>query len=232
MSDTAPEESTVEQLLASYFEAQKKRRTARYLMTLFLAIIVVFFILLGIQAVQNFQENEVDDFTVALLAEASDISPMVADELGKAADRAIPKIQDAFVQTFSENEERYVEVLSDNYIALHAYAQAKWPMIEEAIAALVIQQEDTARAALGRYVSPEKLTDLSQAYESALNKYIEGFFSEHFAADMVSAQDIVEKLHQLAETEPDMPPADSQYIMGMFFELLGLEMQHQTEQSL
>lgn len=195
-------------------------------MTLLIACIVFIFILLGVSAVQHFHENEMDDFGIALTVEAATITPMVMEEVGEAANRAAPQIQTIVAQTFSENEERYVEVLSDNYIALQSYAQARWPNIEEAIAVLVVEQEDTARTTLTKYVPEDKLSELSMAYDQALRAYIEGFFSEHFAGDMVNAQDMVDKLHKLSETETDMPPADSHYIIGMFLELLGLEMQN------
>ncbi len=194
-------------------------------MTLLIATIVFIFILLGVGAVQHFQKNEIDAFGLALTAEAAVITPMVMEEVGQAANRAAPQIQDIFARTFTENEERYVEVLSDNYIALQSYAQARWPQVEDAIAELVIEQEDTARSTLLQYIPEDKLAQLSLSYDQALRAYMEGFFSEHFAGDMVTAQDMVDKLQTLAETETDMPPPDSQYIIGMFLELLGLQMQ-------
>lgn len=227
-----PEDSSrvsVESLLADYHQVQKQRRTARYLMTLLIAAIVFIFILLGVSAVQNFHENDTDEFAIALGVEAATMSPMVIKELRASTNRAVPKIQEAIAQTFSENEELYVVTLTDNYIALQSYAQARWPLIEQAIAELVVKQEDTARTALSDYISEDKLQDLSLSYEAALSAYMEGFFANNFSGEMVTAEEMVENLQKLAETEPDLPPADSQYLMGMFLELLGLQMQENID---
>ena len=154
-------------------------------MTLLIAAIVFIFILLGVSVVQNFRDNDVDEFTIALGVEATTLSPMVLKELRASTNRAVPKIQDAIASTFSENEELYVVTLTDNYVALQSYAQARWPLIEEAIANLVLEQENTARRVLAEYITEEKLQDLSLSYEAALHAYLEDFFSKNFSGDMV-----------------------------------------------
>ncbi|WOO43063.1 hypothetical protein [Rubellicoccus peritrichatus] len=225
MAEESATNGEVNRLIESYAKAQKDRRTARYLMTALIAIIVLVFIFLGVATVKSFHEEQVDEFAEALAEEAADISPMVWEHLNDATNRALPKIEDAFVSTFVNNSETYVEVLSDNYLDLQSYAQLQWPQIEEALAGMVMAQEDTAKASLAKYVPEDKLVNLSESYRAAMENYLERFFEDNFAGDMATAQDVVDKLHQIAETESDMPPADSQYIIGMFLELLGMEMQ-------
>lgn len=230
MSEDLATKDDINRLIEAYTKAQKDRRTARYLMTVLVAIIVLVFIFLGVGKVKHFQEEELDEFTLALAEEAADLSPMVMEHLNDSTNRALPKIEDAFVSTFVDNSETYVEVLSDNYLDLQSYAQQQWPAIEEALAEMVVAQEDTARTTLAKYVSDDKLVNLSESYQGAMENYLESFFEENFAGDMATAQNVVDKLHRIAETESDMPPADSQYIMGMFLELLGIEMQLDSQE--
>lgn len=229
MSDGTNEGDLVDRLIEELQAAQRDRRNARNIMTALIAIVVVVFVFLGYQEVSRFQEEELEVFAQALSDEAVDLAPDIADDLGAAFDRLAPVYEEAFVEVFNENEEEYYALLSDEYIGLQQHAQAAWPKIEEALAQLVVDQEETASKELQKFIPRDKLANLSVYYNQALEKYLSEYMEGKFAVNLEVSQDIINKLNQIAEEEQDLKPDDVKYTLGLMLELLGLEIQTAAE---
>lgn len=229
MSDGTNEGELVDRLIEELQAAQRDRRNARNIMTALVLIVVVVFIFLGIQEVNKFQEEELDDFAVALSEEAGQMAPVIAKDIGDAFNRLAPVYEQAFVDVFEENEERYYAVLSDEYIGLQQHAQAAWPKIEEGLAELVVAQEETASKELSKYIPRDKLANLSVHYNQALENYLANYMEGKFAVNLEVSQDIINKLSQIAEEEDSLKPNDVKYTLGLMLELLGLEIQEAAE---
>ncbi|MEO0794173.1 MAG: hypothetical protein AAFX93_03370 [Verrucomicrobiota bacterium] len=229
MSDGTNEGDLVDRLIDELQTAQRDRRNARNIMTALIAIVVVVFVFLGIQEVSQFQDEELDKFAEALAIEATDLGPQIGEDISQAFNRLGPVYEKAFVDVFQRDEEQYYTVLSDEYIGLQQHAQSSWPKIEEALAELVVTQEDTARTELAKFVDREKLADLSYHYNQALQDYLSKYMEGRFAVNLEVSEDIVNKLNQIAEDEKDMSPPDTKYTIGLMLELLGLEMQEAAE---
>ncbi|WP_309386292.1 hypothetical protein [Cerasicoccus frondis] len=229
MSDGTNEGELVDRLIEELQSAQRDRRNARNIMTALVLIVVVIFIFLGIQEVNEFQEEELDDFALALGDEVSQMAPKIGQDLSDAFNRLAPAYEAAFVEVFEENEELYYEVLSDEYIGLQLHAQAAWPKIEEALAKLVIEQEETASAELSKFIPRDKLANLSIYYNEALENYLAEYMEGKFAVNLEVSQDIINKLNQIAEEEESLKPTDVKFTLGLLLELLGLEIQEASE---
>ncbi|GHB99190.1 hypothetical protein [Cerasicoccus arenae] len=225
MSDGTNEGDLVDRLIEELQAAQRDRRNARNIMTALIAIVVVVFIFLGLQEINKFQEEELGEFATALSEEAGQLAPVIAKDLGEAFDRLVPVYEEAFVEVFKENEEEYYAILSDEYISLQQHAQGAWPKIEEAMAQLVVEQEETASAELMKFIPRDKLANLSVYYNEALQKYLSHYMEGKFAVNMEVSQDIINKLNQIAEEEDDLTPGDVKYTLGLLLELVGLEIQ-------
>lgn len=215
----------MDRLIEELQAAQRDRRNARNIMTALIAIVVVVFVILGYKEVARFQEEELEVFAEALSIEAADLAPEIADDIGAAFDRLAPIYEQAFVDTFQENEEQYYELLSDEYIGLQQHAQAAWPKIEEALAQLVVDTEQTASTELAKFIPRDKLANLSIYYNQALENYLAEYMEGKFAVNLEVSQDIVNKLSVIAEEEEHLKPKDVKYTMGLLLELLGLEIQ-------
>ncbi|WP_309399013.1 hypothetical protein [Cerasicoccus maritimus] len=229
MSDGTNEGELVDRLIEELQSAQRDKRNARNIMTVLVLIIVVFFIFLGIQEVKKFQEEELDDFATALSDEAAELVPVLGEDLSNSFNRLVPAYETAFVDVFQENEELYYEVLSDEYIGLQVHAQDAWPQIEEALAELVVQQEETASAELSKFIPRDKLANLSVYYNEALDNYLTEYMEGKFAVNLEVSQDIINKLTQIAEEDQTMQPTDVRFTLGLMLELLGLEIQQASE---
>lgn len=229
MPDLTNEGDLVDRLIEELQSAQRDRRNARNIMTVVVAVVVLVFIFLGIQEVKNFQKEELDEFAAALGVEAAELAPVIAEDLGEAFNRLGPVYETAFVEVFQRDEETYYEVLSNEYIGLQQHAQTAWPQIEEALAELVVEQEQAASEELDKVIPREKLADLSFVYNKALEDYLAGFMEGQFKVNLDVSEDIIAKLNRIAEEETDLTPADTRYTMGMLLELLGLEMQAASE---
>jgi len=229
MSDGTNEGDLVDRLIEELQAAQRDRRNARNIMSALIAIVVVVFVFLGYQEVAKFQDEELEVFADALSVEAADLAPQIADDIGNAFDRLAPIYEDAFVVTFNRDEEKYYEVLSEQYIELQQHAQQSWPKIEEAMAQLVVDQELTASQELEKFIPREKLANLSVFYNEALESYLSEYMEGKFAVNLDVSEDIINKLSIIAEEEQTLKPDDVKYTLGMMLELLGLEIQSAAE---
>jgi len=226
MSDGTDEGDLPDRLIDELQAAQRDRRNARNVMTAVIAAVVVVYVFLGIKEVNDFQDEELDEFGSALAIEITDLAPQIGEDLGEAFNRLGPVYQEAFVKVFQRDEERYYEVLSDEYIDLQRHAHGAWPKIEEALATLVIEQEDNAREELSRVLDEDMLTEMSIHYNRALEEYLTQYFEGKFAINLDVSEAIIDKLTKIAESENELNPTDSQYTLGLMLELLGLEMQN------
>lgn len=223
--DSSNTPDSVEFLINELRLAQRDRRNARNWMSLLLAIVVIASILFGYVAFVDIKDKQVPRLMDNLNASAAEITPMVESEIMGAIERLVPTYQEAFVGVLERDQDRYYEVLAEEYLALKIYAESSWPEIEEAIAELVIAQEETARAKLGEYIDESQLDRINQAYRDELTLRLEHYFQTGFGDQLIMAEGMMDKLQQIAESEEELPPNDSQYILGMFIELLGMEMQ-------
>ena len=66
------------------------------------------------------------------------------------------------------------------------------------------------------------------AYRHALESYLASTFEHHFLEHIAVGEDIVANLKKVARTETDVPAEDTQFLMGMMLELLGIMLQQDT----
>ena len=97
--------------------------------------------------------------------------------------------------------------------------------MEIAIAQMVLDQGQAIKGALGDILSDEELAHASNAYRQALENNIETMFTEHFREQITAGEEVLRNLQKIAFSEPNLPPDDVQYLIGMLLELLGMQMQ-------
>ena len=225
-SETSPS-ATLQELIDALKEAQQERRHARNWISVLLLVIVAVFGYLGYEAVVGFQSEEnMETFGTALQAELEeDLQPILSRELSGMAERVVPAFQDAFSRVVERDAPAYEEMVTTELVALEDHALDAWPLIQEGIAEMVAQQEMTTREALEAYIEPEELRRINAAYSVEVNDAIERMVERNFGTEAILAEDIMMKLELLAEEEPAPGLDDPQFILGMFIELLGYEMQ-------
>ena len=225
MNEEGRSEVNTEALIEKFKKAEKGRTVARRTITLTLILIVLSFVYMIWTAVGDFRDEGIPKFGAALSAEATDYMPEVSKRVQQMTDHLIPIYLDEFAKVYSRDEEKFAEIVADEFGKLEQSANANWPKMESAIAELVVAQEETARKSLEEIISEEEMIEVSMAYQKALVNYLQDFFETHFTEHIATGDEILVKLEQVAQTEPNMPPDNSQYILGMFLELLGMEMQ-------
>ena len=140
-------------------------------------------------------------------------------------ERVVPVYLNSFGEALNENEELYVTVLIEEFDKLESYSRESWGKMEIAIAQMVLDQEQAIKGALGDILSDEELAHASNAYRQALENNIETMFTEHFREQITAGEEVLRNLQKIALSEPNLPPDDVQYLIGMLLELLGMQMQ-------
>lgn len=210
-----------------YREAVRAKNTAGQAIGLVVILIVLTYVFLIIHTVNSFFDDQFPEFTAAFGAEATTLMPEVADQAAAMTERLLPIYIESFAKEYANNEERFMVLLVEEFDQLDRHAVESWPQIEEAIARLVIDQEETAKQELSTILAPDDLVRVAHAYRNALEGQLEQIFTNHFEQQIRVGEDIIRKLQAIAETEPDVPADDSTYIIGMLMELLGLQMQQE-----
>src|SRR5690606_11793468 len=132
---------------------------------------------------------------------------------------------EAFSSTWEKDQERYLEVLVDEFAVLERFTQDQTPLVQEAIAQLVLDQEAVAREELAKLFGDEEaFAELSLAYQAAMEDQLAVFFDKHLEEHVAVADSIVRRLETIAASEPDKVE-DTQVLIGMLVELLGLHRQ-------
>lgn len=217
--------------IADYNTARSQQQTAGRVITLAIILTVAFFIWMIWSQFTNFRDNGLEDFSAHLGAEATEYMPTVVDSLGQMTDRLIPVYVDSFSTVFSRDEEKYNEVLSEEFTKLESHAQnSVWPELELALAQLVVDQELAMSESLNGVITRQQVENLSQAYRVALDNYFANLFETQFAEQSKVGEEIVTKLEALASEDTSHRPTDTPYLIGMFVELLGLQMQEAAEE--
>ena len=223
-----PDDGYVFALMRQFRAAGGRRNVAKQTITLTILFVVVAFLFAIWQAATGFRDEGLPQFSATLSAEAAEFTPVLAERVKAMADRLVPVYTDAFAAAYADREEAFSEILVDEFAQLERYAHTSWPSIEEALAQLVVDQEVTARNAIKDVISPEQIAQVSMAYRHALESYLASTFEHHFLEHIAVGEDIVANLKKVARTETDVPAEDTQFLMGMMLELLGIMLQQDT----
>ncbi len=214
------------QIIENYQNAIKNRKIAKSTITLTIILIVVAYLYLIWKTVTDFREYQLPEFSATLSAEAADFMPIVVDKVKVMTDRLIPVYVSSFAKTYARDEEKYSQILVEEFDALEKKSTESWEKMEEAIAQMTLDQEIAASEALESIIGSRNISLISESYRQALQNKLEKTFSEHFEGHIKSSEQLFKKLQLIAESEPDLQPNDSQYFFGMLMELLGLQMQN------
>lgn len=215
-------------LVAEYEAADSNRTIARRTITLTIIFMFLAFLANLYFEVSYFVEEEVEVFVAELGAEATAYAPEFSRRLQGLANTVVPRFIDTLANTYADNEEEYVELLVEEFQKLEIESREAWPRMEEAIAKLVIEQEEAARRELEGIISSDDIAEVSLAYRVAMENYLEDLFETYFTEQAAAGDRIMANLALLAEVELDDLPDDNQYLIGMMIELLGKEMQNNS----
>lgn len=212
-------------LIAAYRQAVHNRTNARRTVGVLILLIVVVYLSLIWNTISVFRERGLPEFSATLGAEVSAYLPEASDQVRAMLDRVVPIYMQAFNNTFERDKEKYSEVLLTEFEKLKEYAIARTPAMEEALAQLVLDQEQAGHEALTEIMSEDQFEEVALAYQTAFRRQMHEMLNKHLEEHVMTAGNIIDKLQTLAKIEPPPPTGDSQYLMGQVVELLGLEMQ-------
>lgn len=227
--DTVPPVDKYETSIRRFLDAQTRLNKTRLRISLFIMLIFAVYLTLIYKTFADFRDNRLPEFSAELSTEAAQFMPRVTNDVRAMTDRLVPFYINTFSAQFANDEEIFSAVIVEEFDQLESFSAQSWIKIEEALAQLVVEQEEAATAALSGILSSEDMAKVSAAYHKALTNKMEAVMSQHFEAQISLGEDIIENLHTLTQVEPDVPIDDTQYIFGMLMELLGLEMQKQSE---
>lgn len=212
-------------LINEYNVALRARKFSRIAFALLVIATVGVYLLLFWQVIVSFRDQGITQVQEELGKELSSYVPTLQRQLQNSSKRIVPAYLEAFSSTWEKDQERYLEVLVDEFAVLERFTQDQTPLVQEAIAQLVLDQEAVAREELAKLFGDEEaFAELSLAYQAAMEDQLAVFFDKHLEEHVAVADSIVRRLETIAASEPDKVE-DTQVLIGMMVELLGLEMQ-------
>ncbi len=225
MSEEMLPESSSDSLINRYRAAQKRRNRARGTVGLISLLIIAVYISLMWLTFSDFRYNRLPEFGAELSAEAAEFMPGLAEEASQMTERLVPFYINTFAASFSGKEAEFREVISLEFKELETNAQRSWGKIEEANAQLAIDQEEAMFQALSEFITDEDIAKISEAYRKALDENLESIFSQYLSEHILVGERILTNLEEISTIETGVPSDNTQYILGMLMELLGLQMQ-------
>lgn len=212
-------------LINEYSGALRSRKLSRLFFILIIVAVVGLYLLQFWRVIEDFRDHGIAQVQTELAEELTSYAPIFQRQLQRSSDKVVPAYMDAFASTWERDQERYLEVLVDEFAVLEQYAQAQTPLIQEALAQLIIDQETVASEELARiFGDQETFAEIGLSYQVAMEEQLAVFFEKHLEDHVAVADSIVSKLETIGASEPEVI-ADTQVLLGMMVELLGLEMQ-------
>lgn len=213
-------------LIAQYKRAAAKQRIANRAVTLICILIVLGSVYAIWTQITNFRDHGIERFNARLEQEAAKFMPTVSADASEMMNRLVPVYINSFETVVERDEGAYRQLLSDEFSTLNLYAQEEaWPMIEQALAQLVADQETVLSTELADLLEREQVLEISVAYRFALQSYLKDFYATQFAEHDAIGNEIVSKIRRIAESNEAPSATNSSYVVGLLVELLGLEIQ-------
>ncbi|MDX2111511.1 MAG: hypothetical protein SFY80_14870 [Verrucomicrobiota bacterium] len=225
MTDQSDTPSAEVDLVSAYRSAVRQRKLVRVTLACIILVIVVVYISLMWITVVDFGKNGLPLVEHQLNEEIRNYLPIASQQLSEAANRVVPVYTKALTDTFQRDQELYAKTLLDEFDKLGEFAVSRTPMVEDAIAQLVLDQEKSASAAMQEILTEDQFAEISLAYDDALRQQLEVVMDKHFREHIQVGEEILLKLQTIADAEQGKTPMDNQVILGMMVELLGLDMQ-------
>lgn len=224
MSDGTPT-PIADSLISEYNSALRNRKVSRVFFALLILATVGAYVFLFWQVIADFRDKGLAQVQVELGEELSAYVPTLQRQLQRSSDKIVPAYVDAFTETLKKDQERYLQVVVDEFGVLEQFAQEQTPLIQEAIAQMALDQEAAASEELAKLFGDEEhFAEISLAYQAAMEAQLAVFFEKHLEEHVAVADSIVSRLEAIAASEPEKIE-DSQALLGMMVELLGIEMQ-------
>ncbi len=208
-----------------YRGAQRRLRHARRSVTVLVFAIVAAYAWLLWTTYKDFRDNQIPILTAELSAEATAYLPEVSAQMSAMLNRVFPIYVETLVNRYHQDQEKYLIVLTDEFTELERYAKKSWPRMQDALYQMAMDQERAMSKALQDIVPPGQLQAVTEAYRDALQKRLEELFTSHFEEQIQWGDKIIRNLEKMAQSEPHIPKENTRYILGLFLELLGLQIQ-------
>jgi len=222
----AEEQIEARELIDRFREAQRARAAARRATSLLILGAVAVYGTLIWATFLDFRNNRLPQLSQALAREAAARAPGLAGEARGMLNRLHPHYVDSLREVMERDwgKLRYEALAQAD--ELDAYAQDRWPRMQEGIARLAATAENVSREELSRVLPMEQARQLGLAYGEALHRHYDRLLSDVSFDHTVLALEIGENLESLIATEPDIEPrADCREAVGILLELAGVELQ-------
>lgn len=208
--------------------SQKLKSTSRFITLGIVGIILVFLILI-FSTFRTFANQGVPQLVSSLQLQAAPLAQKYSPKITSAIQDAIPAFANAFHKTLEKDLPNIERQMSEEASRLENYLENKWPLYEQEIQKMILEQEETIVKEFSDVLTEEAAENLAFAYGDALNNRYQKLMHDDLKEHIDVADSIAQNLQKIAEQENVEKPINLQEALGLFLELAGIEIQSGIE---
>jgi len=218
------------ELITKYREAVRAARTARWTVTgLLLAVIFLNFLFVK-GGFDDFRDNGWPEFAKQLGTEFTQVQPEFSDQAARMFKRVVETYGTELDRSVQDHKPALLSATQTEIDRLEAYANARWPDIQNGLAKMIVRKEQVLYGTLNRVLPEDGAQALSERYGEAMLSSLESLVESKLIKHADLAENIGRNLAGMCVTpEPHEEDVDSRQIVAVALELAGINLQQSLQ---
>lgn len=210
-------------VIENYQLAQKQQSSARTIIAIITLFILGVYVGLIWNSLNNFKHNKLPDLSQEVTFDKGILHDTMFKHLSTSLNYLAPSYTEAYQKAFVRDKSIYGDVITQEFRKLESYIQSITPTIEKSIKHLLTEQEYALQKELKPFFNKDQQDFIIAQYTQALEARVYSLHLREDAFNQTVRKSSIQR--PIGCSEEDHFLTSSQYSIGLFLELLGLEMQ-------
>lgn len=213
----------IDTVIESYQLAQKQQSSARTVIGIITLFILGVYIGLIWNSLNNFKHTKLPDLSQEITFNTNILSDIMFKHLGTSLNYLAPTYTKAYQETFLRDKSIYGDVIAEEFRKLELYLKKTSPAIDENINGILESQEQALISQLKPYFSKSQQALIASTYKERLKNNLYTLKLNDDSFNLSLQESSIQR--PIIQSDKEHFMTSSQYSVGLFLELLGLEMQ-------
>lgn len=213
----------IQDLIKGYRAAMRSNVRIRMLTIALVVAIMSAHILWLFDRIKDFHHLGTTEVVASLRQESGLVDPAISSQAAQMFSELIPVYMDAVDASFAQHQPELKERAKTELAELEAHAQTRFPEIQQALSALVVDQEAVVRRAVTNVLSEAETEAFVSQYREAMLARLQAVLSADLKVHQDQASEMGVKIESTSKTRAEAAPEamDSRELMGIMLELSG-----------
>jgi hypothetical protein len=178
----------------------------------------------------DFRTHGWPEFSETLGQELAYVEPELSSHAAGMFERLLPVYAFELESSLERNKPAIIEKSRQEVASLEAYANGRWPEIQQSLTDMVLSQESILQESLASVMTDEQAREVSHRYAQAMLDRLNRTMDAELRTHAELSESIGRHLAKLASDNPNgIEDVDSRRIVAVALELAGLNLQQSLQ---